>query len=78
MTEVRKQKNIRLMPKYLKTFMKSFCNDFVQVFRTFPVTAAFEPGQEKTNFLVSDLVRHKLGCTATEYGLMLEISDLER
>ena len=37
-----------------------------------------EPHHEKTNFLVSDLVQHKLGCTATEYGLRLEISDLER
>ena len=26
----------------------------------------FEPHHEKTNILVSDLVRHKLGCTATE------------
>ena len=26
----------------------------------------FEPRHEKTNVLVSDLVRHKLGCTATE------------
>ena len=28
----------------------------------------FEPGHEKTNILVSDLVRHKPGCTATEDG----------
>ena len=26
----------------------------------------YEPRHEKTNFLVSDLVRHKPGCTATE------------
>ena len=26
-----------------------------------------EPRREKTNVLVSDLVRHKPGCTATEY-----------
>ena len=32
---------------------------------------------EKTNVLVSDLVRHKPGCTATEDGYRLEISDLE-
>ena len=31
----------------------------------------------KTNVLVSDLVRHKLGCTATEDGERLEISDFE-
>ena len=31
---------------------------------------------EKTNVLVSDLVRHKPGCTATEDGWRLEISDL--
>ena len=36
-----------------------------------------EPCHEKTNVLVSDLVRHKPGCTATEDGLRLEISDLE-
>ena len=36
-----------------------------------------EPCHEKTNILVSDLVRHKSGCTATEDGLRLEISDLE-
>ena len=27
-----------------------------------------EPRHEKTNVLVSDLVRHKSGCTATEDG----------
>ena len=32
---------------------------------------------EKTNVLVSDLVRHKPGCTATKDGQRLEISDLE-
>ena len=36
-----------------------------------------EPHHEKTNILVSDLVLHKPGCTATEDGYMLEISDLE-
>ena len=36
-----------------------------------------EPCHENTNVLVSDLVRHKPGCTATEDGLRLEISDLE-
>ena len=28
----------------------------------------FEPCHEKTNVLVSDLVRHKPGCSATEDG----------
>ena len=37
-----------------------------------------EPQHEKTNVLVSDVVRHKPGCTATEDGERLEISDLER
>ena len=37
----------------------------------------FEPPHEKTNVLVFDLVRHKPGCTATEDGQRLEISDLE-
>ena len=36
-----------------------------------------EPRVEKTNVLVSDLVRHKPGCTATEDGQRLRISDLE-
>ena len=29
---------------------------------------SFEPRHEKTNVLVSDLVRHRQGCTATEDG----------
>ena len=37
----------------------------------------FVPRHEKTNVLVSDLVRHKPGCTATGDGLRFEISDLE-
>ena len=35
-----------------------------------------EPLHEKTNILVSYLVRHKSGCAATEDGYRLEISDL--
>ena len=31
-------------------------------------TSAFEPRCEKTNVLVSDLVRHITGCTAKEDG----------
>ena len=42
------------------------------------VSPIFEHHHEKTNALVSDLVRHKPGCTATEDGLRLEILDLER
>ena len=38
---------------------------------------ANEPRHEKTNILVSDLVRHKPGCTATEDSQKLEISDLK-
>ena len=38
---------------------------------------SFECRYEKNNILVSDLVRHKPGCTATEDGKRLEISDLE-
>ena len=37
----------------------------------------YEPRHEKTNILVSNLVRHKPGCAATEGGLRLEILDLE-
>ena len=36
------------------------------------------PCHEKTNILVSDLVRHKPGCTVTEDGKRFEISDIER
>ena len=36
-----------------------------------------EPRHGKTNVLVSDLIRHKPGCTTTEDGQMLGISDLE-
>ena len=36
-----------------------------------------ESRHEKTNVLVSDLVRHKPGCKATEDVENLEISDLE-
>ena len=36
----------------------------------------FEPRCEKTNVLVSDLVRHKPGCTAIEDGKGHEISCL--
>ena len=35
----------------------------------------FEPHHEKTNILVSDLVRHKPSCTAVEDGQRLGISD---
>ena len=31
-------------------------------------TSTYEPRHEKTNILVSDQVRHKPGCTATEGG----------
>ena len=32
-----------------------------------------EPRREKTNVLVSDLVRHRLGCTTAQDGWRLEI-----
>ena len=35
-----------------------------------------EPRHEKPNILVSDLVRHKPGCTLTEDGYMLELSGI--
>ena len=41
------------------------------------VETVYEPRHEKTNVLVSDMVRHKTGFTATEDGQRLEISDLE-
>ena len=33
-----------------------------------PILRLFEPRCEKTGFVVSDKVRHKPGCTATEDG----------
>ena len=36
----------------------------------------YETSHEKTCLRVSDQVLHKLGCTATEDGLMFDISDL--
>ena len=33
-----------------------------------PTLIIYDPLHEKTNVLVSDLVRHKQGCTATEDG----------
>ena len=38
---------------------------------------SYEPRHEKTNVPVSDLVRHKPGCTAKEVGKRLEILDFE-
>ena len=38
----------------------------------------FEPVREKTNNLGFEQVRHKAGCTITEKGKKLEISDLRR
>ena len=43
----------------------------------FSNTNPFPTENQKTNVLVSDLIRHKPGCTATEDGSRLEISDLE-
>ena len=41
------------------------------------IRCTFEPRCEKQVFGVSDQVRRKPGCTATEDGKRLEISDLE-
>ena len=41
------------------------------------VQIIFELCHEKINILVSDQVRHKPSCTATEDGWMLQISELE-
>ena len=40
------------------------------------VILTYEPRCEKTGLGVSDEVRHKPGCTVTEDGERLEISDL--
>ena len=41
------------------------------------VSASYEPPRGKTNNVVFEQVRHKLGCTVTEDGQRLEILDLE-
>ena len=41
------------------------------------VSETNEPPRGKTNNVVSEQVRHKLGCTATEDGQRLEFLDLE-
>ena len=56
-------------PASLSGLAEHICGDWTVL--------SFEPRHEKTNVLVSDLVRHKPGCKATEDGYRLEISDLE-
>ena len=52
------------------------------VFVLFPknwrLKTQFEPPCGKTNNVVSEQVWHKSGCTVTEAGYKLEISDLRR
>ena len=58
------------MPKmaYIELIIGTLCV-FIWVLRAQKVhQRENEPRREKTNVLVSDLVRHKLGCTATEAG----------
>ena len=54
----------------LEVVMRSFL--FLDIY----AQITFESHHEKTNILVSDLVRHKPGCTAIEDGQRLGISDL--
>ena len=42
------------------------------------ITDYFELPRGKTNNVVSEQVRHKSGCTVTEAGWKLEISDLKK
>ena len=55
-------------PRSLKFGTKSNTNHHLIGFRVFHCLSSFELPPEKTNVLVSDLVRHKPGCTATEDG----------
>ena len=54
------------MVELLSLSLRVFTEKLVGVpkFRNF----TYEPRHEKTNVLVSDLVRHKPGCTVTEDG----------
>ena len=47
---------VRMNEKFMLQIIMYFSNE------------SFEPLHEKTNILVSDLVLHKPGCTATEDG----------
>ena len=42
------------------------------------ILLSYEQPHEKTNVPVSNLVRHKPDCTATDDDYWLDISDLER
>ena len=51
--------------RYSKISLFRFCKNVVHLSC---VMRKYEPRHEKTNVLVSDLVRQKPGCKATEYG----------
>ena len=56
--------------QHLKRSIEDTMNKWVAYysFNMLPGTKAYEPVREKTNNLGSDQVRHKPGCTVTEYG----------
>ena len=62
--------NFNLLPKGMSYFSHTIL--WKQPFSISPCSgkppAKYEPRYDKTNVLVSDLVRHKPGCTATEDG----------
>ena len=47
-------------------------NNFIGCVQVSKLTSKFEPRHEKTNILVSDLVQHKPGCTATKKARSLK------
>ena len=57
--------------------VKTYINVIVHVWMKPLIHFTNEPRHEKSNNLGSDQVRHKPGCTVTEDGQRLEISDLE-
>ena len=59
-----------LMTRLMRVLNASTVKEFYEI-------SIYELRLEKTNILVSHLVRHKPGCTDTEDGSRLEISDLE-
>ena len=63
------------MPIQYAVFFYSCKNDNFQM--KYCDIFLFEPRCEKTGLRVSDHVRHKPGCTITEYGYGLENLDLE-
>ena len=54
------------------------CSQYAHITAYGKFSMKYEPVHEKTNNLGSDQVRYKPGCTVTEDGMRMEISELRR